>query len=137
MKSNNKLQCVIELLPPCCVIVLMCLILLGCTGVVGYNNPECTEAGYIVKQTTESSFHYEFNDDMTSGCPEFKEDYYFTVFVDDTYIKFQVPYQVTEMLHLGDHITISRRPSKFFKGDYRDYNAVICDINVPAVVVKD
>lgn len=119
------------------IIVGVAFIILFGTTKLGYADPECSEAGYIVKKTTESSFHYEFNEDMTTGCPEFQEEYYFTVLVDDVYIKFKVPYQVTEELQLGDHITISRRPSRFFENSYADYNAVIYDINVPAVIVKE
>lgn len=97
---------------------------------------EYSEAGYLTKIITESSYHYEFDIDMNYGCPEFVDNYYFTVYIDDQYIKFQVPYQVFEKYHLGDHITVCRRKSLLFN-KYKDYNGVLYDINVPAIIVTE
>jgi hypothetical protein len=97
-------------------------------------NAEESEAGYIVNKTTENSFHYIISDD--NATPEFIDNYYYTVFVDDNYIKFQIPYKVFESYNLGDHLTVFRKYNSV-KKTYYDYEVVIYDINVPAVIVNE
>ena len=95
---------------------------------------EYTESGYLVKKTSENCFHYII-DDSENASPEFFDNYYFTIFVDDTYIKFQVPYKVFEDYKLGDHVTVCRNNHNL-STYYSDYNGVIYDIKIPAVVTE-
>lgn len=91
-----------------------------------------SEAGYIVKKTQESSFHYIISGN--DAYPEFREEFYYTMFLDDNYIKFKIPYQVYVEYGLGDHLTIYRK-EKY--GEYYDYEVVIYDIHIPAIIVND
>ena len=84
--------------------------------------------------TTENSFHYVISGN--SATPEFVDNYYYTVFLDDNYIKFQIPYQVFTNYKLGDHLTVYRKYNSV-KKTYSDYEVVIYDINIPAVIVND
>lgn len=91
-----------------------------------------SEAGYLITKTTENSFYYEFDGD--SAHPEFKDEYYFTVLVDDNYIKFKIPYKIFIRFNLGDHITVYRKYNPILD-KYSDYSGVILDIKVPAKIL--
>lgn len=95
---------------------------------------EYTEAGYLIKKTTDNIFHYEFEGDVAT--PQFNDEYYFTVFVDDNYVRFEVPYQVFNEFKLGDHITVCRKHESLFN-THSDYFGVIYNIKVPAEVMEE
>ena len=92
---------------------------------------EYSEAGYLVKKTTEDCFHYVFEGNVAN--PTFDTHYYFTVFVDDNYVKFEIPVQVFNQHNLGDHITVCRTVEK---GKFSDYFGVLYQIKVPAQIVE-
>lgn len=117
------------------VAIFLCIVAILNIDTIAYGGKEYSGTGCIVKETTETSYHYEFDENMTSGCPEFVEEYYFTVLVDDAFIKFQVPYPVTEELQLGDSITVLRQRHRFLPNKYANYKAIVCGINVPAIIV--
>lgn len=99
------------------------------------NSTQESEAGYIVCKTTENGFHYIIGDDG-NATPEFKDEYYYTMFIDDNYIKFQIPYKVFMEYNLGDHLTVYRNYNSITKS-YSNYEVEIYDINIPAVIVEE
>jgi hypothetical protein len=68
--------------------------------------------------------------------PEFYEEFFYTIFVDDNYVKIKVPYKVYTQYNLGDHLSVNRDYNKT-TGEYINYNVTIYDIDVPAVIVND
>jgi hypothetical protein len=127
-------------------ISFMACILLSMPFIVSYFTPmqsnaaptilknQISEAGYIVNKTDSCSFHYIITDGVAN--PEFYEEFFYTVFVDDNYVKIKVPYKVYTQYNLGDHLTVNRDYNKT-TGEYSDYNVVIYDIEVPATIVND
>jgi hypothetical protein len=117
-------------------IVIAILILIVPISVIISNNKYSeTEAGYIVRKTAENSFHYII-DDNGSANPEFYDEFYYTIFVDDNYIKIKLPYNVYTSYQLGDHLTVYRKHNDILK-KYWGYDIEIYDIHVPAVIVND
>lgn len=133
---NKELTMSMRIAWICGILFLLFLIIMMIRDLVALNSysTEESEAGYIVNKTTENSFHYIISDN--NATPEFIDNYYYTVFVDDNYIKFQIPYKVFESYNLGDHLTVFRKYNTVMK-TYSDYEVVIYDINVPAVIVNE
>lgn len=102
-----------------------------------YNNLilkyDYSEAGYIVSKTSDNTFHYIIEDDVAT--PIFEDFFYFTIFVDDQYIKIQIPYKVFSEYNLGDHFTVYRKENIITK-KCKDYDVLIQDIHVPAQIIK-
>lgn len=94
---------------------------------------ESSEAGYIITKTTDSNVHFIIDSDTGTATPEFYENFYYTILVDDHYIKIQVPYNIFQQFQLGDHFPISRVYNPVF--GYSDYAVNVYDIDVPAVIV--
>ena len=115
-------------------LLFICVILTTTVFIFESQKCDTSEAGYIIKTTIESSFRYEIDGD--TACPVFIDKYFYTILVDDNYIKIEVPYQVYTEHHLGDHFTVIRRHNDILK-KYWDYKVNILDIDVPAVIVND
>ncbi len=92
-----------------------------------------SEAGYLVTKTIENKFYYEIVG--YSAYPQFKDEFYLTVFVDDNYIKFRVPKEVFNEFNLGYHMIMYRKFNPT-SGKYSDYSCLIRGIKVPAIIVE-
>ena len=116
-------------------IILIVIIRLVYLGIVDKSTVYLSsESGYIINKTSESCFHYIISGN--DATPEFKDYYYYTMIVDDNYIKFQLPYKVFIEHQLGDHLTVYRNYNNITK-EFSNYSAMVNNIKVPAIIIND